>query len=620
MTDGWLRLGMSGELVMPGGATAQVLTEANAYLAGIPVVVPLVRAPDMGFTVINAESLLYNGTADTEGQASLDIVLPAVMTATVTGTVSGMEPQEYASMTLICGEQSAYGPAVDGVFELVVRAYAAPSCNLSLSGTAQETALNIARPVALGALVDGSASGTAQLSLPESLAVSVVDGRGAPVDASVYVSSSADILMPDGVVAHVNGYRSALVQGGAPMTLLAPRSEDTYASVYPLYQGTSFYGPVDTRGADEMTYVAEGLGHWVTTGPTASNDGDGVPDLVEAGAPNGGDGNDDGIADSEQPDVTSVPSWSGNYVTLEAPAGVSFGPVTAVDPSDYGTPPAGVTLPDGLVSFELDGVTPGGSAIVRIYSASLAGVTGYAKWHDDAWLVMPAGNVAVNAPLGYVDVTLVDGGVGDDDGDDNGTIVDPGGVAILSDTTPPAITCGAAPSDWSASDRSISCTASDAGSGLAQPADATFALTTAVPAGTEVSTASTGSREVCDAASNCATAGPFTGLKVDKKAPTVTLTRPTQGQSIPQGSSVTAAFTCADGGSGGGSCVGTVPNGQALPTSSAGAGASRSLPPMRWATSGRRRLPTPSPRSTRHRSSGPTWASRASSRSARRPT
>jgi hypothetical protein len=66
----------------------------------------------------------------------------------------------------------------------------------------------------------------------------------------------------------------------------------------------------------------------------------------------------------------------------------------------------------------------------------------------------------------------------------------------------------------------IACTASDTESGLANPADASFALTTAVAAGEETADALTDSRQICDVAGNCATAGPIGGNKIDLKAPT----------------------------------------------------------------------------------------------------
>ncbi|MEO8078624.1 MAG: hypothetical protein ABI818_20030 [Acidobacteriota bacterium] len=51
------------------------------------------------------------------------------------------------------------------------------------------------------------------------------------------------------------------------------------------------------------------------------------------------------------------------------------------------------------------------------------------------------------------------------------------------------------------------------------PADASFALVTAVGAGADDGHASSDGRHVCDLAGNCATAGPIAGNKIDWKAP-----------------------------------------------------------------------------------------------------
>jgi hypothetical protein len=95
------------------------------------------------------------------------------------------------------------------------------------------------------------------------------------------------------------------------------------------------------------------------------------------------------------------------------------------------------------------------------------------------------------------------------------------------DKKAPAVSCAAADGLWHANDVSIACTASDSGSGLGNPADAGFSLTTNVPAGTEDANASTDSHAVADAVGNSATAGPIAGNKVDKKAPTITCNSPT---------------------------------------------------------------------------------------------
>src|SRR4051794_26156191 len=59
-------------------------------------------------------------------------------------------------------------------------------------------------------------------------------------------------------------------------------------------------------------------------------------------------------------------------------------------------------------------------------------------------------------------------------------------------------------------------------------------------------------------------------FKVDAEKPSVTVTRPTAGDVFPLGKVVTAAFKCVDRESGMDTCVGTVPNGANLDTSSVG--------------------------------------------------
>jgi WD40-like Beta Propeller Repeat/HYR domain len=96
-------------------------------------------------------------------------------------------------------------------------------------------------------------------------------------------------------------------------------------------------------------------------------------------------------------------------------------------------------------------------------------------------------------------------------------------VRTAADTDGPTITCGTADGAWHADNVSIQCTASDGGSGLADPADASFTLETNVPAGVETDNAATSSHDVCDVAGNCATAAPIAGNKVDRKAPALTV-------------------------------------------------------------------------------------------------
>ena len=138
----------------------------------------------------------------------------------------------------------------------------------------------------------------------------------------------------------------------------------------------------------------------------------------------------------------------------------------------------------------------------------------------------------------------------------------------IADLVPPQITCGASDGLWHADNVSIACTAVDAGSGLQNAADAGFSLVTSVSAGTEIAAAMTSSRTVCDVAGNCATAGAIGGIKVDRKAPTISITSPAGSYLV--GDAAIAIFSCSDGGSGVGTCRGTVASGVAVDTASAG--------------------------------------------------
>jgi len=101
------------------------------------------------------------------------------------------------------------------------------------------------------------------------------------------------------------------------------------------------------------------------------------------------------------------------------------------------------------------------------------------------------------------------------------TLIDSNPFNITNaDASPPTVNCTVPNlTIWYADNVTVPCTASDA-SGLANAADASFSLSTTVPAGTETSNALTPTRPVCDNLSNCVNVG-FTFM-VDRKSPVVT--------------------------------------------------------------------------------------------------
>jgi hypothetical protein len=125
---------------------------------------------------------------------------------------------------------------------------------------------------------------------------------------------------------------------------------------------------------------------------------------------------------------------------------------------------------------------------------------------------------------------------------------------------------------WHAANVSIACSAADATSGLPAAADAGFNLVTNVPAGVETASAESDSRTVCDVAGNCATGGPVSGNKIDRKGPSIAIFAPEASATYALEQRVAAIYTCSDfGGSGVNSCMGPVPLAGLVDTSIPGA-------------------------------------------------
>ena len=288
-----------------------------------------------------------------------------------------------------------------------------------------------------------------------------------------------------------------------------------------------------------------------------AGDNDGVPDDIESQAPNNGDGNNDGTPDADQTNVTSLPAngegpaEADSFVTVAGPPGSILSNVSTLDPSATGTtPPPNVTLPSGLASFTLNGVPSGSDQTVSIYAGSMAGVTDYAKFYPSTqlWELLPADRVSVFADR--VEITLTDGGTGDDDGAANGSITDPGGPAkiVTGDTTAPVVTGRATTRPngygWYAGDVRIDWSATDPSGVKRQPAD-----TIVTGQGANVTAQSP---EVCDNATpapNCGR-GSVTGLKIDKSAPTVSVKGVADGATYTLGNVPAAGCHAYDGLSG----------------------------------------------------------------------
>jgi hypothetical protein len=185
----------------------------------------------------------------------------------------------------------------------------------------------------------------------------------------------------------------------------------------------------------------------VTVTVRADADLDGVPDTEEAGGSNGGDANQDGMADSQQANVASLQNAiDSQYVTLVSTVGTQLVNVQA-GPVAPGAP-VNVEFPFGQFGFEVHGVTPGGSAQVTMLLPNGSLVNSFYKYGPEPGL-SPLDqahwydfnlNGGTGATISGDTVTLsfIDGARGDADLAANGVIVDPG-VPGRSTNQPPVL-------------------------------------------------------------------------------------------------------------------------------------------------------------------------------------
>jgi len=182
------------------------------------------------------------------------------------------------------------------------------------------------------------------------------------------------------------------------------------------------------------------------------SDNDGVPDATEADVPNlngsgTGDGNGDGIQDNEQENVASLlDATNDSYMTVAVSEGTVLNnvSVSATPPEDDLPAPIGIEFPNGYLSFKVQGES-GAATSVTVYTAHEADT--YYKFGPtadnpvDHWYeFLYDGTTGAEFLDGRVILHFVDGERGDADLAANGTIDDPGALAIKVNQAPSAAT------------------------------------------------------------------------------------------------------------------------------------------------------------------------------------
>ena len=135
-------------------------------------------------------------------------------------------------------------------------------------------------------------------------------------------------------------------------------------------------------------------------------------------------------------DVITFPSTAAKVMGIKPGSGAVLVSLYPVDPAsdnigDRDEMPEDMIY--GLIDFKIKVNTPGSSATVTIFLPESV-PQGY-KWYkysqNRGWYDYSA-NVSFNSERNQLSLTLVDGGKGDDDGEQNGMIEDPSGLGVAS--------------------------------------------------------------------------------------------------------------------------------------------------------------------------------------------
>jgi cyclophilin family peptidyl-prolyl cis-trans isomerase len=176
------------------------------------------------------------------------------------------------------------------------------------------------------------------------------------------------------------------------------------------------------------------------------SEGDGAIDSLEDGAPNGGDGNNDGIPDSTQDYVASFPGSAGDYVVIETPASAPMRSLDVLGETfALAYPPASPGLYEarnGYAGFDISGIAPGAAVSVTMTLAAGEAPDTYYLYGptpDDStphWYeFLFDGQTGAEISGNVITLNFVDGMRGDADMDGaNGLVVaSPGGPAVSLD-------------------------------------------------------------------------------------------------------------------------------------------------------------------------------------------
>jgi len=215
----------------------------------------------------------------------------------------------------------------------------------------------------------------------------------------------------------------------------ATQLTDLQIPVLLLTNGETYYWRVrfyddDQNAYDEVSEWSRTSAFTVVAAPPYDTDGNGTPDDQEIDGDEFLDMDGNGISDLEQDDMGCIHGGADDQpLCIKVPDTVfSIDAMSWVDPADIDeTDNRPLALPFGLISFRLS-VIPGSEIEVTLYLSAAAGselewykydsINGWHNFHS--YTTFSPDRTAVT-------IRLKDGGFGDGDGAENGTLLDPSG-------------------------------------------------------------------------------------------------------------------------------------------------------------------------------------------------
>jgi hypothetical protein len=243
----------------------------------------------------------------------------------------------------------------------------------------------------------------------------------------------------DAVAASIDVTSSAVVGSGTnTIDITLPQ---------PLRHNLQYYVQVPaTAFVDESNNSYAGILDATSWNFTVTDDSDGINQATEASAPNTGDANNDGIVDSQQSNVASLPNTvTGHYVSVEVDYTCNLSSVSSLNAADVAND-SDYSYPLGLLDFTIScSGAPGFNTTVTQYFYNPPSSTFVLRKLVSSNYTTVSGASISRATIDGQDVVVIrydvaDGGPLDDDKTANGEIIDPAGPAVLAVTSTPTPT------------------------------------------------------------------------------------------------------------------------------------------------------------------------------------